>query len=325
MVVVVLDVGVDAQRAGTEVEHVELTEPLEVVHGLVHGLQGDRRHVEPGAVVERLHRRVGGVGLQQPEDRLALRGDAQAAGAEQIGELGNALHDVEHLINNRCRVGTVHRRVSVRPPCEHAGVLLIGDVFANAARVAPDAVAATLDDDAWTFGALDEAANRLAQGLIGAGIEPGDRVLWWSDTALEALPVFAALAKLGAVFAPLNARASVDEVRAVAEYARPRLLLAGASHRDVAVALADATGIQYLDQVEPGANVAPAPASERAIDERDPHVIFFTSGSTGTPKGVVLSHRANWLRTYPGATTTTGGRGTVCMFPLFHMAGWTIA
>jgi acyl-CoA synthetase (AMP-forming)/AMP-acid ligase II len=39
----------------------------------------------------------------------------------------------------------------------------------------------------------------------------------------------------------------------------------------------------------------------------------------------VLSHRANWLRTYPGATSTTGGGGTVCMFPLFHMAGWTIA
>jgi acyl-CoA synthetase (AMP-forming)/AMP-acid ligase II len=100
-------------------------------------------------------------------------------------------------------------------------------------------------------------------------------------------------------------------------------LLAGASHRDAAVALADSTGISYLDHIEPGANVPPAPA--RPIDERDPHVIFFTSGSTGRPKGVVLSHRANWLRTYPGATTTTGGRGTVCMFPLFHMAGWTIA
>jgi acyl-CoA synthetase (AMP-forming)/AMP-acid ligase II len=61
------------------------------------------------------------------------------------------------------------------------------------------------------------------------------------------------------------------------------------------------------------------------LDERDPHVIFFTSGSTGRPKGVVLSHRANWVRTYVGATTTAGGAGTVCMFPLFHMAGWTIA
>jgi acyl-CoA synthetase (AMP-forming)/AMP-acid ligase II len=60
--------------------------------------------------------------------------------------------------------------------------------------------------------------------------------------------------------------------------------------------------------------------------EADPHVIFFTSGSTGRPKGVVLSHRANWLRSYPGATAEAGvGGGVVCMFPLFHMAGWSIA
>ena len=105
-------------------------------------------------------------------------------------------------------------------------MLLIGEILAHAARTAPDAIAATLDDDALTFGELDAAANRDRQRLGAAGIGRGDRVLWWGDTSLEALPVFGALAKLGAVFAPLNARASVDEVRPVAEYARARLLLA---------------------------------------------------------------------------------------------------
>src|SRR5689334_10940834 len=119
-------------------------------------------------------------------------------------------------------------------------MLLIGDMLENAARVAPDHIAATLDDDALTFGALDSEANRIANGLRAAGIERGDRVLWWSDTSLEAIPVFAALAKLGAVFAPLNARASIDELVPVAKYARPRLLLAGASHKDAAVELATA-------------------------------------------------------------------------------------
>jgi acyl-CoA synthetase (AMP-forming)/AMP-acid ligase II len=203
-----------------------------------------------------------------------------------------------------------------------AAVLLIGDVFANAARTAPRAVAATLDDRALTFGAIDDQANRLANALLSAGIGRGDRVLWWGDTSLDAVPLFAALAKLGAVFAPLNARASLAEVQPVAEYARPRLLLAGASHRDQARELADALELPFLDRIEPG---SPSTPDAIDLDEQDPHVIFFTSGSTGRPKGVVLSHRANWLRTYPGATTTTGGGGTVCMFPLFHMAGWTIA
>src|SRR5262249_38400594 len=102
--------------------------------------------------------------------------------------------------------------------------------------------------------------------------------------------------------------------------AGPRLLPAGPSHAEAAAELARAAGISFADAI-PDA----APTLLPAVDERDPHVVFFTSGSTGRPKGVVLSHRTNWLRTFVGATTTAGGAGTVCMFPLFHMAGWTIA
>jgi acyl-CoA synthetase (AMP-forming)/AMP-acid ligase II len=53
-------------------------------------------------------------------------------------------------------------------------------------------------------------------------------------------------------------------------------------------------------------------------------VVFFTSGSTGRPKGAVISHRANFLRTHPGALLEARG-AKVCPYPLFHMAAWTIA
>ncbi len=201
-------------------------------------------------------------------------------------------------------------------------MLHIAEMLANAARVAPDSVAVTLDDASLTFGEIDRAANRIANGLRGRRLGRGDRVLWWGDTSLEAVAVFAALAKIGAVFAPLNARASLDEVAPVAEYARPRLLLCGSSHVEAGAELAARVDVPFSPEIPTGASAEPDPAD---LDERDPHVIFFTSGSTGRPKGVVLSHRANWLRTYVGATTTAGGAGTVCMFPLFHMAGWTIA
>jgi fatty-acyl-CoA synthase len=202
-------------------------------------------------------------------------------------------------------------------------MLLVSGILENAADVAPDAVAASLDEDEITFAEIEARGNRLAHGLLDAGIGRGDRVLWWGDTSLDAIPLFAALGKIGAVFAPLNARASLAEVTPVAEYARPRLLLAGPAHAEPAAELARTLGVpSHVDPADA------ARASERPkveVHENDPHVIFFTSGSTGRPKGVVLSHRVNWLRTFVGGTTSPGGGGVVCMFPLFHMAGWTIA
>jgi acyl-CoA synthetase (AMP-forming)/AMP-acid ligase II len=205
--------------------------------------------------------------------------------------------------------------------------LLVGEILSNAARVEPQAVAATLGDASLTFGALDAATNRVARVLNGRGVRAGDRVAWWGDTTLDAIPLFGALARLGAVFAPVNARLGVDEAAPIVELARPRMLLTDAAHDEAGRELATRLG---FDRVGSELADLAAQASSSALDvagpdEHDPHVIFFTSGSTGRPKGVVLSHRANWLRSYPGATSDPGGNGVVCMFPLFHMAGWTIA
>jgi acyl-CoA synthetase (AMP-forming)/AMP-acid ligase II len=68
----------------------------------------------------------------------------------------------------------------------------------------------------------------------------------------------------------------------------------------------------------------PGPAPDPRLAETDPHVVFFTSGSTGRPKGVVLSHRASVLRSHPGSQLEPRGVA-VCMFPMFHMAPWTIS
>jgi acyl-CoA synthetase (AMP-forming)/AMP-acid ligase II len=193
--------------------------------------------------------------------------------------------------------------------------LVIGSIIDKAARVDPHGIAATIGDASITFAEFDRSSNRTARVLHAHRVRAGDRVTWWGETCLAALPVFGALARLGAVFAPVNARLGVEEALPVVELARPRLLITDSDHAEAGGEIAARLAIAHvgpeLDVAGPG--------------ERDPHVIFFTSGSTGRPKGVVLSHRANWLRSFPGATTEPGGNGVVCMFPLFHMAGWSIA
>jgi acyl-CoA synthetase (AMP-forming)/AMP-acid ligase II len=206
--------------------------------------------------------------------------------------------------------------------------LLIGDVFANAARAVPGRVAVALGDATVTFGALDGRANRLARTLARSGVGRGTRVAVWSGTNLDVVTLFAAAAKLGAVFVPVNALLQAGEAAEVVAQARPSLLLADDDHAVAAVDIGDRTGLPVttLGRLVAAAEAESAEplATPAGLREDDPHVVFFTSGSTGRPKGVVLSHRVNFLRTHPGALLEPRG-AMVCPYPLFHMGAWTIA
>jgi len=212
--------------------------------------------------------------------------------------------------------------------------LLVGDVFRRNAAVAPDAPAASLDGAVRTHRQLDDAANRLGRALRDLGVGHGDRVAVWADTSLAVCELFAAVSKLGAVYAPLNARFGPAEVAPVAALARAALLVADAGRIGEAEGVAKQAGIPRVAGLDgPGAGAdlraaaAAAPAAalvEPRLVETDPQVIFFTSGSTGRPKGVVLSHRANYLRSFQGVFRDRP-EISVCMFPLFHMGGFTLA
>jgi acyl-CoA synthetase (AMP-forming)/AMP-acid ligase II len=203
--------------------------------------------------------------------------------------------------------------------------LVIGDVFRNAARAVPDRTAAALGPRSLTFAEVDALSNRTAQGLASRGVGLGGRVATWTGTNLAVVPVFAALAKLGATLAPLNGLWGSEEVATALSGFAPDLLLVDSEHARAAEDIAR-SGIHVLslDDLAAAARSSLETDPAALVDERARHVVFFTSGSSGAPKGAVLSHRANVLRSLPGALLEPRG-AMVCPYPLFHMGAWTIA
>jgi fatty-acyl-CoA synthase len=208
--------------------------------------------------------------------------------------------------------------------------LLVGDIFRNAARATPDRVAVAEGAHRLTFAELDGLGSRFARRLRDQGIGLGDRIVGVAAASIEMTTVYVAAAKLGAVFAPMNGRLTLDEAAPFVETARPRILVAEPAHADLAARLAAKFSLPWTtaDLVS-----TPRPAESRLggdiepverLDERSPHVMFFTSGSTGRPKAVVLSHRTSVLRSHPGAMLEPRG-ALICPFPLFHMAAWTLS
>ncbi len=218
--------------------------------------------------------------------------------------------------------------------------LLVGDIFEQAAVAVPNRMAAALGDRSLTFAELRALGAGVAARLHAVGVGPGDRVAVWSATALEVVPVFVGCAAIGAVFCPVSPLLSPAEATAVFDVADPVIVLADAGRADALAGLDLPSAVRRatLDPVDAGSSSAtaavptlaglagpdPSPAPTPDLRETDPHVVFFTSGSTGVPKGVVLSHRANVLRSHPGAQLEPRGVA-VCMFPMFHMAPWTIS
>jgi fatty-acyl-CoA synthase len=188
--------------------------------------------------------------------------------------------------------------------------LYIGDLVRTAAGNVPQNVAASKAERLLTFAEMENSTEQVVRALAARDVAYGDRVVWWGDTTLDAIALWFALARLGAVVVPMNPGSTPEETKVLLDRADPALIVGDEAHAgDVSLAAL------LADPVRTG--ITPP-----VIDENDPHVIFFTSGSSGRPKGVELSHRASMLRTIGSKSMWPNGGAMVCMFPQFHMAGW---
>ncbi|MFE7673039.1 SDR family NAD(P)-dependent oxidoreductase [Streptomyces albidoflavus] len=174
-----------------------------------------------------------------------------------------------------------------------------------------------------TYGELRERAARVAKGLHGAGVRPGDPVLLPAGDNEEFLTAFWACQLSGAVAvpcAPATAEAGVsaaERLRYVWELLQEPVIVTS-DPTSVPPAVRERARLHGLAGL-----TEPEPAAPAAIRPDDIAVMLLTSGSTGMPKLVTQTHAA--ILSMTAAARATLGLGaddvSVNWFPLDHVVG----
>jgi fatty-acyl-CoA synthase len=248
----------------------------------------------------------------------------------------------------------------VRTRRSWSAAITLGDCLLAAEERAGDQPVLSMPAIATTYAGLAAEARRLARGLIGLGVRPGDRVAVLSLNGPETLAAMFAVALAGAIVVPANARYRVGEVTGLLRDSGATALLtndAADDHVSFAELLADAVpGLK--EAADPAAlAVSSHPALRTAIlfghtrrdgflpeasfadiadsvgdselerrralvGLRDPAILLYTSGTTATPRGALLSHEAI-VRAWTGvADRLQIGADDVVWnpCPMFHIA-----
>ena len=136
---------------------------------------------------------------------------------------------------------------------------------------------------------------QIATVLLKAGVSPGDRVAVQIPKSIEALAVYVASVRIGAVFLPLNTAYTESELAYFIGDATPQVLIMDPSNHGIGVRLIDEQHLLTLDGVGGGSLMQAASHCEemQGSVERcssDLAAILYTSGTTGRSKGAMLTH-----------------------------------
>jgi malonyl-CoA/methylmalonyl-CoA synthetase len=135
---------------------------------------------------------------------------------------------------------------------------------------------------------LEEATRRVAGRLQGAGLGPGDRMLFSAESSLELVIAHVAALRSGIVVVPANTAYREREIAHIVSDARPRAALVDDPGRAGWVL---AAGGAETVMVGPDVDLPERePAGLDTAAPEAPALIGYTSGTTGSPKGAVLTH-----------------------------------
>jgi long-subunit acyl-CoA synthetase (AMP-forming) len=208
------------------------------------------------------------------------------------------------------------------------------DALTELAAAAPDRpfLHQPLDGEVKTWSRADALndARRLASGLRGLGLEPGDRVALLSKNCAEWVISDIGISIAGLVSVPIYPTAGGNTISYVLEHSGAKAIIIGRLDNPAGVEGAVPNAVVTIAMRYPSIDcahdwddlVAQSEPGEAACPSAgEPMTILYTSGSTGRPKGVVISYGAFAYasQTCVDVLSMTGEDRAFSYLPLAHI------
>ena len=209
-------------------------------------------------------------------------------------------------------------------------------LFARFVRAATDpdkAFIRLLDGPPASFRECFAAAARFARVLVRHGVQPGDRVAVQVEKSPQALFLYLACLRAGAVYLPLNSGYTASELGYFIGDSEPRLFICSAKNRETIAAAVPGTDLLTLsDDGTSGSLISeaaaqPADFPDAALSMSDLAAILYTSGTTGRSKGAMLTqgNLCSNAQTLQQAWRFSDRDVLLHALPLFHIHGLFVA
>ncbi|MBA7596969.1 Long-chain-fatty-acid--CoA ligase [subsurface metagenome] len=200
--------------------------------------------------------------------------------------------------------------------------------------ICPDRPAVIFEGKKYSFNELTQKANRLANALLGLGIEKGERVAILQVNCNQYVEAYYAVAKIGAIFVPLNFRAKQDELVHMLNHSESSTLFVGQRYlemvNDMRSELPLIKHYISIDSKQEGMlyyeDLMASASDEEVftdIGDDDITMLMYTAGTTGLPKGVPLTHNSFTLYVLENVAPADLEieETNLLTMPLYHVAG----
>ena len=203
-----------------------------------------------------------------------------------------------------------------------------------ASAICPEKCAIVFEGCRRSFAELNERVNRLGSALMKLGVEKGDRVAMLQVNTSQCVEVYFAVAKIGAIYVPLNFRAKGAELTYMLNSSESNTILIGDRYVDLVKSIKpDLETVKnfislddkyddmpyYEDLIREGS----PDDIYTEIGDNDTTILMYTAGTTGFPKGVMLSHNSFSIYVLENVSPADpiSEEGNILTVPLYHVAG----